>query len=88
MLKISQFGEASQSLTLKLEGRVMGPWVGELQLVCSALLGPRRVLSLDLSNVTYADLEGAKLLSHLRSQGVALKRCSAFIKEQLRAIEK
>jgi hypothetical protein len=88
MLIISQPGKAGQSLTLELEGRVIGPWVGELQLVCSELLSLGRVLNLDLSNVTYADAEGAKLLADLKSRGVTLKSCSPFINEQLRTIEK
>ena len=38
MLKISQAGKANHSVTLKLEGRVVGPWVGELRQVCETLL--------------------------------------------------
>jgi len=38
MLKISQAGKANHSVTLKLEGRVVGPWVGELRQICEALL--------------------------------------------------
>ena len=58
MLKISQAGKANQSVTLKLEGRVVGPWVGELRQVCETHLSEGRVLKLDLADVTFADADG------------------------------
>jgi len=87
MLRITQPVNSDQDLTVKLEGRLVGPWVDELQLACLAFLNTGRVLDLDLSHVTYADLEGAKLLVSLKLHGVKLKACSPFISEQLRAIE-
>jgi hypothetical protein len=87
MLRISQPVNSGRDLTVKLEGRIVGPWVNELQLACLAFLNVGRVLNLDLSQVTYADLEGSKLLVSLKSHGVKLKACSPFISEQLRAIE-
>jgi hypothetical protein len=85
MLKISQAGKAGHSLTLKLEGSVIGPWVGELQLTCEALLNQGRMLNLNLNNVTYADAEGAKLLADLKSRGVTFESCSPFISELLKS---
>jgi ABC-type transporter Mla MlaB component len=58
MLKISQAGKANHSVTLKLEGRVVGPWVGELRQVCETLLTEGRTLKLDLTDVTLADADG------------------------------
>ena len=55
MLKISQAGKANHSVTLKLEGRVVGPWVGELRQVCETHLSEGRALNLDLADVTFAD---------------------------------
>ena len=85
MLKISQVGKANHSVTLKLEGRVVGPWVGELQQVCEALLTEGRALKLDLAEVTFADTDGVAVLSSFKSRGVGFINCSPFLEEQLRS---
>ena len=84
MLKISQAGIAGQDFTLKLEGRVVGPWVGELQVVCESLLSNGRAMKLDLSDVSYADAEGVELLANLKLRGVRLVNGSPFVAEQLK----
>jgi len=85
MLKISQAGKANHSLTLKLEGRVVGPWVGELRQVCETLLTEGRPLKLDLADVTFADAGGVAVLSSFKSRGVAFSNCSPFVEEQLKS---
>jgi ABC-type transporter Mla MlaB component len=85
MLKISQAGKANHSVTLKLEGRVVGPWVGELRQVCEALLTEGRALRLDLAEVTFADIEGVAVLSSFKSRGVRFANCSPFVGEQLKS---
>ena len=84
MLKISQAGKPGQNFTLKLEGRVVGPWVSELRLICESLLSNRRGLNLDLSDVSYADADGVELLTNLKSRGVLLANGSPFVSEQLK----
>jgi ABC-type transporter Mla MlaB component len=84
MLKISQAGKANHSVTLKLEGRVVGPWVGELRQVCETHLNENRPLKLDLSDVTFADASGVAVLSSLKSRGVTFTGCSPFVGEQLK----
>ena len=84
MLKISQAGTANHSVTLKLEGRVVGPWVGELRQLCETLLAERRALKLDLTDVSFADASGVAELSGLRSRGVSIANCSPFVEEQLK----
>ena len=85
MLKISQAGKANHSVTLKLEGRVVGPWVGELRQFCEALLAEGRALRLDLAEVTFADADGVGVLSRLKSRGVSFANCSPFVEEQLKS---
>jgi anti-anti-sigma regulatory factor len=85
MLKISQSGKANHSVTLKLEGRVVGPWVGELRQVCETLLTEGRALKLDLTDVTFADADGVTVLTGFKTRGVTLKNCSPFVEEQLRS---
>ena len=85
MLKISQAGKANHSVTLKLEGRVVGPWVGELRQFCETLLTEGRVLKLDLTDVSFADARGVAALSSFKSRGVELANSSPFVEEQLKS---
>ena len=85
MLKISQAEKANHSITLKLEGRVVGEWVGELRQVCETLLIEGRSLKLDLADVTFADASGVAALSSFKSRGVTFSNCSPFVEEQLKS---
>jgi len=85
MLKISQAEKANHSVTLKLEGRVVGEWVGESRQVCETLLTEGRSLKLDLADVTFADASGVAALSSFKSRGVTFSNCSPFVEEQLKS---
>jgi ABC-type transporter Mla MlaB component len=85
MLKISE-PSANNALTLKLEGRLIGPWVAELKNACERHLATRRSVHLDLADVTFADRTGLELLLHLRAQGVTFLNCSPFLEEELRTV--
>jgi anti-anti-sigma regulatory factor len=85
MLRISQSGMATHSVALTLEGRVVGPWVGELCRVCETLLSQGRALVLDLAGVTFADASGVSALASFASRGVSLTNCSPFVQEQLKS---
>jgi len=85
MLKISKTGTPNHSVTLKLEGRIVGPWVEELRQVCESFLSENRGLKLDLAAVSYADAEGLAVLNNFRSRGVTLKHCSPFVEQQIKA---
>ena len=85
MLKISQAGKANHSVKLKLEGRLVGPWVSELRQVCETLLTEGWSLKLDLTEVIYADTDGVAVLSSFKPRGVGFINCSPFLEEQLRS---
>jgi len=84
MLKISQTGTPNHSVTLKLEGRVVGPWVEELRRICEPLLAEDRALKLDLAEVSYVDAEGVLTLNRFKSRGVKLNNCSPFVEQQIK----
>ena len=84
MLKISQTGTPNNSIILKLEGRVVGPWVEELRRICEPLLAEDRALKLDLSEVSYADPEGVDLLTSFKSRGAELESSSPFVEQQIK----
>lgn len=79
MLRIS-IDKNSRGTTLRLEGRLMGPWVEELARVWrSALNGSSDgCFCVDLSDVTFVGEDGKALLEQMHSQGARLKtsRCA------------
>jgi ABC-type transporter Mla MlaB component len=85
MLKITQVEPVNRVVTLRLEGRVIGPWVTELLRSCGELLMDGRALKLDLGDVDYADEEGIAALAQLRARGVVLLDSLPFVAERLKA---
>lgn len=66
--------ENAKAVTIKLEGRVTGPWVAELDRLweqASPTLASRQ-LSLDLRETTYADAGGINSLRAIYSQTHAM----------------
>jgi len=86
MLRITSLESTEGTATLKLEGRVAGPWVAELKRTADALL-QRRPIGLDLSDVTYVDAQGAALLRDLQARQASVYGCSSFVAELLRPKE-
>lgn len=85
MLKIEPVETTRGLVTLKLEGRVIGPWVAELRHSCESVLARKTRLVLDLAEVSFVDLEGVALLLGLADRHVRLVSCSRFVAEQLKA---
>jgi len=85
MLKIDVADQARQGTTVRLEGRMVGPWVEELQRVCESYLGNGLALTLDFAGVSFIGREGVALCRALRQSQVSFTNCSPFLKEQLNA---
>ena len=82
MLKITSICD-SNLVTLKVEGKLLGPWVEELRIACSQTEAASHHTRLDLSNVTYLDVAGFDLLQELLHRGVVIAACSSFVAEYL-----
>ncbi|HEU4438364.1 MAG TPA: hypothetical protein VFT36_03905 [Methylomirabilota bacterium] len=85
MLRIVSVGNGHGATTLVLEGRLIGPWVGELRDSCQPALDSATPLVLDLGKVTFVDREGIELLRMLADRDAQLTNCAPFVAEQLRA---
>jgi len=82
MLRITVVESNARAVTLRLEGRITGPWVEELRATCNLRTGPDPVqLYLELDDVSFADEAGVAFLRKLRDQGVALSHASPFLTE-------
>jgi hypothetical protein len=84
VLKIVTVGPEASGAVLPLEGRIIGPWIDELQRTCARLLGAGPI-ALDLSHVSFVERRGVELLRALGTRGVPLLHCSPFVAEQLKA---
>jgi hypothetical protein len=76
MLRITKQSPTNGNPTLVLEGRLVGPWVGELRRTVAEGNGPK---SIDLAGVTFADAEGVAALRTLRGAGAELVGASGFL---------
>jgi anti-anti-sigma regulatory factor len=83
VLKITRLCGEGESLTIKLEGEVLGPWVESLRDACAQWARRSRRLGLDLAAVTFVDGAGAQLLRDLVRQGNEITMCSHFVAELL-----
>jgi len=74
MLRIT-VDKTSHTTTLRVEGRLTGPWVGELERAWHGLTaGPNdNHLSVDLTDVTFVGEEGKRLLEEMYGEGAKLK---------------
>ena len=83
MLRITRIDGRKSMQTLKLEGKLLEPWVAELLNVCTPSNGQSGRTTLDLSGLTYVDQAGAKTLKDLIRHGYVVSGCSAFVAELL-----
>jgi hypothetical protein len=75
MLRITALDGADSSPILRLEGKLLEPWVDEARRACAV----QTPLQLDLSALTFADAAGARFLRELLHQGAAICACSGFV---------
>jgi anti-anti-sigma regulatory factor len=84
MLRISEIHDPKGTVTLKLEGRLTGPWVDELRRVSREALVQTHPLTLDLGDLVFLDAQGVSLLRYLEAQSVRLANASPFVAEQFK----
>jgi ABC-type transporter Mla MlaB component len=83
MLRITHTLGCDSVSTLRVEGKLLGPWVGELARSCNEVSCSGDCLRLDLSAVTFVDVPGVALLRDLLGRGVTLAACSRLVAELL-----
>ena len=83
MLRITHAQGHDATSTLRLEGKLLGPWVAELARSCNELPCSPDCLRLDLLAVTFVDGPGVALLRVLLGRGATLAGCSGLVAELL-----
>ena len=86
MLRITEVHSGNGHVSLRLEGRIVGPWVDELKIACEQSLARKQTIKLDLAEVTYLDRNGVELLRKFKNQNIRLERCSPFVTQELKEI--
>jgi ABC-type transporter Mla MlaB component len=85
MLRITRIVGNDSVDTLKLEGKLQGPWILEADVAHALAASQPSRTCLDLSGLTFADGEGAALLRELIRTGAQVVGCSSYIAELLQA---
>jgi anti-anti-sigma regulatory factor len=83
MLRITWVAGSDAAPVLKLEGKLLGPWVSEVREAWAQAAARSGRIRLDLSAVSFVDAAGAQLLRELRRQGLTFAACSPFVAELL-----
>jgi ABC-type transporter Mla MlaB component len=83
MLRITRMVGDDSVETLKLEGKLQGPWVVEAHDAYALAAARASRTCLDLSGLTFADGGGAALLRELIRSGAQVVGCSSYIAELL-----
>ena len=83
MLRITTIHDGLQTV-LKLEGKLMEPWIEELCGAWALAEARGKHVGLDLSDVSFMDAAGTQSLRSLVRRGALLTGCSAFVAELLR----
>lgn len=89
MLRIT-VQKSKQEVTIRLEGRIAGPWVEELHQAWVSVapsLGTKP-LRVDLREVTFVDTRGRQLLTEIRKKGAAFLADTAATKSLVEEIER
>jgi ABC-type transporter Mla MlaB component len=84
MLRISECNATNEETTLRLEGRIIGRLVIEVENACEAVFARGCKLILDLSDLSFIDRNGLTLFRDLLNRQVTLVNCSPFLLEQLK----
>ena len=86
MLRISIISDSDQAIQFQLEGKLIGPWVEELQRLSDEALSHQKAVSLDLERVSFVDSRGVALLRDLARRQVSQVNCSQFVTQQLKEV--
>ena len=87
MLRISPQPGKEQTVTIKLEGKLLEPFVETVREACEKWQSRAERVRLDLAAVSYVDAAGVRLLRELMRAGIQIAACSGFVAELLRHVE-
>jgi len=75
--------EDAQNVRLKVEGRMVGEEVSELDHSCTEFLAQNKMIVLDLSEVSYIDRRGVDVLQQIPADRVHIQGASLLVQALL-----
>ena len=69
--------------TIKVEGKLLEPWVAELNQACLSRINGETIVQLDLSELIFMDQAGIRAIRDLCGRGVRIAACSNIVAELL-----
>jgi anti-anti-sigma regulatory factor len=79
MLRLTRTTRLPHEVIVLLEGQLVAEWVELLEAECLTLLQTDQKVLLDLSQVSYLDRRGARLLRDLAARSVQLINCPPLV---------
>jgi hypothetical protein len=73
----------STGTTLWVSGRLVGPWVGELARAFDIAVEGLGVVTVDISDMSFAAGDGVEVLRGFIRRGALVRGCPAYLVEQL-----
>ena len=83
MLRITEIPEDDKTITLKLEGKLIGVWITYLDRKCAYRKKKGYTVVLDFSGVTFIESRGVAMLERIKDDRVRAVNCSPFIRSIL-----
>jgi ABC-type transporter Mla MlaB component len=84
VLRISVINDSKETIQLRVEGSLVGPWVDELRRQSDEASSHAARVTIDLEKLRFADSTGVALLRELAEKHIAHLNCSPFISQQLK----
>lgn len=84
MLRITEIAGEGGVVTLRLEGRLVGAWVEDLERLCLYHRDEKNMkVVLDFAGVTFIEKSGVSMLKSLKNEKLEIINCSLFIRSLL-----
>ena len=80
MLRITEVSTGETEVSLRLEGKLVGTWIPEVERICLYQMNEKKkTVVLDFSSVTFIDKEGVRMLDSIKDEQLKIVNCSPFI---------
>lgn len=84
MLRITEVSKDDEAITLRLEGKLVGRWIPELERICLYNRDEKnKTVVLDFSSVTFIHKKGVRMLERIQDERLKIINCSPFIESLL-----
>jgi len=84
MLRITVISKDDEAITLRLEGKLVGTRIPELESMCLYHRDEKnKTVILDVSGATFIDKKGVRMLESIQEERVKIINCCPFVQSLL-----